>query len=356
MLELLIVVTAVLVTSATCSLFEAVLYSVPTSRIEALVRARRPAGHILKEMRRHVDRPIAAVLSLNTIANTGGGAIAGALAAQVFGGRIWIFSLVFTLVILLFSEVLPKTIGVVYARGLAPLIARPLFWLVTLFRPLIALTQQATKLVWRGQQEQRISDDELLTMVGLGLRSGDLQLHEAQVIRNVLSFERLTATEVMTPRPVVFTLAADTTVQDAARMSDLEKYSRIPIFDVEPEELVGVVHKVDILKAVADDQFDTRLSAIMRPIHFVVETTPLDRLLRVFLERRQHAMAVIDEFGGFEGIVTLEDVLEELIGREIVDEFDQVVDQRAFAKRQRAETLKNRSSPNRSSDDDVIGD
>ena len=340
MLELLIVVTAVLVTSATCSLFEAVLYSVPASRIEALVRARRPAGYMLKEMRQHVDRPIAAVLSLNTIANTGGGAIAGALAAQVFGGRIWVFSIVFTLMILLFSEVLPKTVGVVYARGLAPLVARPLIWLVAFFRPLIALTQQATKLVLSGQQEQRISDDELLTMVGLGLRSGDLQLHEAQVIRNVLSLERRTATEVMTPRSVVFTLAAGTTVQDAARMSDLEKYSRIPIFDGKPEELIGVVYKVDILKAVADDRFGTLLSAMMRPIHFVVETTPLDRLLRTFLERRQHVVAVIDEFGGFAGIVTLEDVLEELIGQEIVDEFDQVTDQRAFAKRQRAKTLR----------------
>ena len=347
MLELLIVITAVLVTSATCSLFEAVLYSVPASRIEALVRAGRPAGHMLKEMRRHVDRPIAAVLSLNTIANTGGGAIAGALAAQVFGGHFWIFSLVFTLAILLFSEVLPKTVGVVYARGLAPLIALPLTWVVSLFRPLIALTQQLTKLVWSGHQEQRISDDELLTMVGLGLRSGDLQLHEAQVIRNVLSLERRTAADVMTPRPVVLTLAAGTTVQDAAQVSELEKYSRVPVYDGDPEELIGVVHKVDILKAVANDRFDTTLSTLMRSIHFVIETMPLDRLLRAFLERRQHVVAVIDEFGGFAGIVTLEDVLEELIGSEIVDEFDQVVDQRAFAKQRRSETLSRRARSSR---------
>ena len=342
------VVTVVLVTSATCSLFEAVLYSVPASRIEALVRARQPAGHMLQEMRRHVDRPIAAVLSLNTIANTGGGAIAGALAAQVFGGNIWIFSVVFTLAILLFSEVLPKTVGVVYARGLAPLIARPLTWLVAFFRPLIALTQQATKLVWSGHHEQRMSDDELLTMVGLGLRSGDLQPDEARVIRNVLSLERRTAAEVMTPRPVVFTLAAETTVREAARMSELERYSRVPVYEGDPEELIGVVLKVDILTAVANDRFDTTLSALMRPIRFVVATTSLDRLLRGFLERRQHVVAVIDEFGGFAGIVTLEDVLEDLLGREIVDEFDQVADQRAFAKRRRAETLRRRGSSNRS--------
>ena len=343
MLELLLVVTAVLMTSAICSLFEAVLYSVPVSRIEALERAGSPSGHVLKELRRRVDRPIAAVLSLNTIANTGGGAIAGALAAQVFGGNIWLFSCVFTLAILVFSEVLPKTIGVVYARGLAPWIARPLQGLVWWFRPLITLTQHATKLVWSGQQEQRVSDDELLTMVALGLRSGDLQPHEARVIRNVLAFERRTAAEVMTPRTVVFTLEAQTTVGDAAQNAELEKYSRVPVFESVAEDLVGVVHKVDILKSVANDQFDTTLAGLMRPIHFVIETTSLDLLLRSFLERRQHAAAVINEFGSFTGLVTLEDVLEELLGREIVDEFDQVTDQRAFAKRRRAETLRGRS-------------
>ena len=343
MLELLLVVTAVLMTSAICSLFEAVLYSVPVSRIEALERAGSPSGHVLKELRRRVDRPIAAVLSLNTIANTGGGAIAGALAAQVFGGNIWLFSCVFTLAILVFSEVLPKTIGVVYARGLAPWIARPLQGLVWWFRPLITLTQHATKLVWSGQPEQRVSDDELLTMVALGLRSGDLQPHEARVIRNVLAFERRTAAEVMTPRTVVFSLEAQTTVGDAAQNAELEKYSRVPVFESVAEDLVGVVHKVDILKSVANDQFDTTLAGLMRPIHFVIETTSLDLLLRSFLERRQHAAAVINEFGSFTGLVTLEDVLEELLGREIVDEFDQVTDQRAFAKRRRAETLRGQS-------------
>ena len=333
MVEMLIVVTLVLAISATCSLFEAVLYSVPTSRIEALVRSGRSSGRVLKEMRQQVDRPIAAVLSLNTLANTGGGAIAGALAAQEFGGQIWVFSIAFTFAVLFFSEVLPKTVGVVYARGLAPFVARPLNFLVLLFRPVVALSQLVTKFVWSGQQEQKISDDELLTMVGLGLRSGDLQPHEARVIENVLSLERRNAADVMTPRTVVFTLAANMMARDAAQVKELEEYSRIPVYGVDQEDLIGVVHKVDILRAVADDQFDVTLEGLMRPIHFEVNTMPLDRLLLSFLERRQHLAVVIDEFGGFAGIVTLENVLEELIGRQIVDEFDHVADQRSFAKR-----------------------
>ena len=337
MLELLVVVGLVVGTSAACSLFEAVLYSVPASRIEALDRAKRPSGYILKQMRREVDRPIAAVLSLNTIANTGGGALAGALAAGVFGtSRIWVFSVAFTLAILFLSEVLPKTVGVVYCRALAPFIARPLAWLVALFRPFIALTQLATRVIRSKSEEQRISDDELLTMVRLGLRSGDFQPHEARVIQNVLALERRTVGEIMTPRPVVFTLGASMTVRDAAANTELDEYSRIPIYAQDPEELVGVVHKVDILKAVAEDRFETTLEKVMRPINFVVAAAPLDRVLRTFLARRRHMLAVIDEFGGFAGIVTLEDVLEELIGREIVDEFDQVTDLRAFARRRRS--------------------
>lgn len=336
MLELLAVVGLVVGTSAACSLFEAVLYSVPASRVEALDRAKRPSGRILKRMRQRVDRPIAAVLSLNTIANTGGGALAGALAAGVFGTGIWVFSIAFTAAILLFSEVLPKTVGVVYSRALAPFVARPLAWLVVLFGPLIALTRLATRVVRSESREPRISDDELLTMVGLGLRSGDFQPHEARVIQNVLALERRTVSEVMTPRPVVFTLAASLTVREAAAMTELDKHSRVPVHARDPEELIGVVHKVDILKAVAGDRFETTLDAVMRPLNFVVAAAPLDRVLRTFLARRQHMLAVIDEFGGFAGIATLEDVLEELIGREIVDEFDAVTDMRAFARRQAA--------------------
>lgn len=336
MLELLVVVGLVIGTSAACSLFEAVLYSVPASRVEALDRAKRPSGRILKQMRHKVDRPIAAVLSLNTIANTGGGALAGALAAGVLGtARIWVFSVAFTLAILLFSEVLPKTVGVVYSRALAPFVARPLAWLVAIFRPLIALTQLATRVIRSEFQEHRISDDELLTMVRLGLRSGDFQPHEARVIQNVLALERRTVSEVMTPRPVVFTLGASVTVRAAAALPELDEHSRIPVYAQDPEELVGVVHKVDILKAVAEDRFETTLETMMRPISLVVAAAPLDQVLRTFLARRRHMLAVIDEFGGFAGIVTLEDVLEELIGREIVDEFDQITDLRAFARRRR---------------------
>ncbi len=337
MAELVVVVAVVLGASATCSLFEAVLYSVPASRIAQLEQDRRPSGRILKQMRHHVDRPIAAILSLNTVANTGGGAMAGALAATALGqDRVWMFSVGFTLAILFVSEVLPKTMGVVYSRTLAPWIARPLAWLVVLFRPLIALTQLATRLIRRRPREEGVSDEELLTMVGLGLRSGDFRPHEARVIRNVLRLEERTVGDIMTPRPVVFTLAADISAREAGDNEELDKYSRVPVHSADnPDDLIGVIHKVDILRAVARDEFETRVRSLMRPINVAVEAMKLDEALTTFLERREHMLAVIDEFGSFSGIVTLEDVLEELIGREIVDEFDQVADLRAYARRRR---------------------
>lgn len=338
-------VGAVLVTSATCSLFEAVLYAVPKTHVEILQREGRPTGKILAQLRQQVDRPIAAILSLNTLANTGGGAIAGALAATVFGpSKLVYFSAVFTLAILVFSEVMPKTLGVVYAKQLASWIAHPLRWLVIIFRPLIALTQVATRLLWSGRQDHRVSDEELLTLVGSGLRSGDFTKHEADVITNVLALENTKTRDVMTPRTVVFTLDVKTTVKDATANDGLVKHTRVPVYEDEPDNIVGIVHRMDVLMAAARGELDREIKEIMRPVRVVADSTPLDNLLRTFLKTRRHMATVIDEFGGFAGIVTLEDVLEELIGDEIVDETDQVKDMRAFAHQRRDEIL-DRSGP-----------
>ena len=341
MAELSLVVGLVLISSAACSLFEAVLYSVPAGRIEMLEREGRASGRLLKVQRQQIDRPIGAILSLNTIANTGGGALAGAIAARELGeGNVIYFSLIFTLAILLFSEILPKTAGVVYARGIAPWIAYPLQGLIVALSPLIALTRALTRFVLKGQQEDRVSDEELLGLVGSGLRSGTFKQYEASVIQNVLSLEKKSARDVMTPRSAVFTLGIKSSTREAAGMDELSTHSRIPVFDDDQDDLVGVVHRRDVLSAVADDRFDLKLEKIMRPIHFVVGGLPLDELLRAFLDRRQHLVAVIDEFGVFVGIVTLEDVLEELIGREIVDEFDKIPDLRAYAHQRRDELLR----------------
>lgn len=341
MIELLIVVLAVVLISATCSLFEAVLYSVPISHIESLAQSGHKSGKTLRKLRANVDRPISAILSLNTIANTGGASIAGFIAGNILGKNSieeYIFSAGFTLAILLFAEVIPKTIGVVYARPIATLIANPLQLLVWIFTPFIILCRLATRLVAKEQKEQDISDEELISLARLGRRSGALDPTEAGVIQNILSLKSKTAAQVMTPRTVVFSLSEDLTVEEARNQKGIWAHSRIPIYSEGFEDIVGFVLRREVLAALTNDRNNLKLSELMRPVHFVAETHTLDRILQMFLEQRQHLFIVIDEYSGLAGVLTLEDVLEEILGKEIVDESDQVTDMRELARRRRQQT------------------
>ena len=347
MIELIIVVAAVILASAMCSLFEAVLYSVPISHIETLARENNTSGLILRRLRQTVDRPISAILSLNTISNTGGVSLAGFLFATAVMGEETAgesfpgiaFSIGMTFVILFLSELLPKTIGVVYARPLSSAIARPLQLLVWIFAPFIVLSRLATRLVAKEQKEQDISDEELISLARLGRRSGALDPTEARVIQNILSLKSKTASEVMTPRTVVFSLKDDLPVEEARNQRGIWSYSRIPVYEKDFEDIVGIVLRRDIMAALTDDRGHSKLSDLMQPVHFVAESHSLDRILQMFLDRRQHLFAVIDEYGGLAGVLTLEDVLEEILGSEIVDESDRVDDLRELARRRRQQTM-----------------
>ena len=341
MTELIIGVSAVVLISALCSLCEAALYSIPISHIESLVQNGHSSGRILKKLRKDVDRPIAAILSLNTIANTAGAAVVGAAAVNVLGPQ-WLayFSAFLTLMILVFSEVVPKTAGVVYSRALAPLMARPLQLLIWLFLPIIWFTSLITRIVSRGHSNEQISEEELVVMARLGLQTGAIHADEAEVIQNILVLKSKKVRDIMTPRTVVSTLAADFTVGQAHELKELFTHSRIPVYDGDSDNVIGLVYRRDVLTAWGENRSNTKMEELMTPIHFVADSLPLDRLLRTFLERRQHLFAAISEFGGFTGIVTLEDVLEEILGREIVDEFDQVADMREIARRRRQQILK----------------
>jgi len=348
MAELVVIVVIVVGISAMCSLFEAVLYAVPLSHVESLAAAGRSTGRILQRLRRNVDRPITAILSLNTIANTAGAAVAGAAALKVFGAA-WLvyFSAFFTLLILLFSEVIPKTAGVTFSRPLAGLIARPLQLMVWVFAPLIWLTRFATRLVSRGHEEQRISAEELIVMARLGEKSGGIDEHEAKVIHGILSLEGKTVRQIMTPRTVMFSLSARMTLKEVQEEVGMLNYSRVPLYDEHREDIVGVVHRREVLAALAEGRGETHLEEVMRPVEFVSELLSLERLLELFLARRKHLAVVLDEFGGLAGLVTLEDVLEEILGQEIVDEFDQVPDMRELARRRRQAIIEGRTDRKR---------
>lgn len=336
MTELILAVSFAVIISAGCSMFEAVLYSVPLRYIESMVRADKKSGVLFKRLRSDVERPIAAILSLNTIANTAGAAVAGAAAATVFGhNSLGYFSLFFTLVILIFSEVLPKTAGVVYARALAPLVAYPLRWLVIVMTPVIWMIGHITGLIARNKPNESVSPDELKIMAQLSLRTGGIEHYQEMVIGNILTLENKNAKDVMTPRTVIFSLSKDLKLEEACKETIQWEHSRVPVYDKDPEDIVGIVLTQELFMALAEGKRELTLNELMRPVRFVAETARLDKILMDFIGSREKLFVVIDEYGGLSGVVSLEDILEEILGREILDESDRVVDKRKLAKQRR---------------------
>jgi CBS domain containing-hemolysin-like protein len=340
MTELFLAVGLAISISALCSVAEAVLYSLPWSYIEQLRKAGRKSGEILFELRSNIERPITAILTLNTIANTAGAAIAGAAAAAALGSEmLGYFSAAFTAAILVFSEVLPKTVGVLHHRALAPVLAKPLQILVLVLSPVIWCIRFLVRFAGKGKIGPQTSEEDLRAVLSMTRRAGVIKEHEELSIRNILSLDVKMVKDVMTPRTVVFSLPANLTVAEAKATKTVWPHSRIPVYDKDPEDIVGMIYRREVFEALANDQDDISLSELMKPIHFALETMTLDKLLVRFLGSRTHLFVVLDEYGGVAGVVTLEDVLEEILGNEIVDETDQVVDMRELARVKRKKLI-----------------
>jgi CBS domain containing-hemolysin-like protein len=339
--ELALAVSLSVLLSACCSLLEASLYSLPVSKIEMMAEEHPAAAAILRRLKGNMDQPIAAILTLNTIANTMGGTLAGAAAAAVFGeGTLIWFSALFTLIILLFSEILPKTIGVAFNVALAPYIARPLQVLVVLLKPIILIGQAVTHLVPKAA-EHTVSAEELLTIARLSRSSGGIGADQEAVITNIIALRRKCVREVMTPRTVTFTMNKDSTIAEAVRQEERWRiHSRVPVVCGEDcTDVVGIVHSYEVMEAAASGGVQRRLEELMRPVHFVPEIAPLDKVMLEFFERRQHLFVAVDEYGGVTGVISLEDIIEEIVGREIMDESDRTGDLRVLAREKRREAV-----------------
>ncbi len=334
-IQLILAVCLAVFISALCSILEAALYSLSLSQIELMAQKQQKASAILKELKHDVDQPITAILTLNTIAHTIGAAVAGASAAVVFGEHnlIW-FSIIFTLIILLLSEILPKTIGVVYSRALAPYIALPLKWMVIVLKPIIWICMTMTRLIPQNTKSNLISAEELRTIAMLSRQSGEIEVQQELVIANILQLKEKTVRQVMTPRTVTYALSEHTTVKEAITLHDKwTMHSRIPLYNADFDDMVGVVLIKDVFKAAIKNKTELQLTEIMRPVHFVPEAAPLNRVMIEFFERHQHLFVVVDEYGAVTGVITLEDILEEIVGREIVDESDKDQDMRELARK-----------------------
>ncbi|WP_338033268.1 hemolysin family protein [Desulfobulbus alkaliphilus] len=330
----IIAVSSALLISTMCSIFEAVLLSLSPPQVELMTETHPRQAERMQAFKENIEQPITAILTLNTLAHTIGASVAGAAAISLFGqqGLIW-FSLFFTLTVLLCTEILPKTIGVSFCKQLAPHIVVPLHWMIIALKPLIILAQFVTHLVPNSKKPHHISAEELKIIASLSRKSGVIEAEQETVIANILQLGKKTVRQVMTPRTVTFSASQSLTIKEAAFIEEKWRmHSRVPVYEGEPDNVVGFVLSQDVLMAAAIGQEDLKLQQIMRPVHFVPETAPLDRIFIDFFEHRQHLFVVVDEYGSVTGVISMEDILEEIIGREIVDESDKARNMRELAR------------------------
>ncbi len=316
-----------------CSLTESGLLSLSRSRVAALAKQGRPSGRMLERMKDNIERPLAAILTLNTVAHTIGAAGVGAESYVIFGSKwVAVTSAVLTVLILVFSEIIPKTLGVVYAGRLASFTAYTITGMIYLTYPLVVVFQALSRLLGRGG-EQKLTREEFAVIAELGQTEGALHEKEYRIIRNVLRMGRVRVRDVLTPRTVVFMLPKDMTVSEALAEHGPLRFARIPVRGEGPDDVVGVVLRHAISSAFEEERGECKLSEIAGPIHAVPEDAALDRVLDEFIQRKEQLFLAVDEYGGTAGIVTLEDAIETLLGTEIVDETDKVVDMRELAGR-----------------------
>jgi CBS domain containing-hemolysin-like protein len=335
MLLLVLYVALAIGVSFLCSIMEAVLLSVTPGHLVAMERHSPRVASKLRKLKDNIDEPLAAILSLNTIAHTGGAAGAGAQAAHVFGDAwIGLFSAILTLAILFLSEIIPKTIGAVYWKQLTPTVTRTLVWLMIPLRPLVWMSGLASRAISAEHDPVHVSRDEIRALADLGARKGVLDEGESRVVNALLRSRSLRAADIMTPRTMMFALPEDETVGDVVAMHRPLRFSRIPIHGDSIDSLLGFVLKDEILERAAGGESDTRLAELRRELLLVPATAPLPHLLDLFLSSREHIAAALDEFGGTAGLVTLEDLLETVLDLEIVDEVDSVEDLRAAARQE----------------------
>lgn len=315
-----------------CSVLEAVLLSTSISHIEVLAEQGRRAGKLMQHHKDNVERPISAILTLNTVAHTVGAAGAGAQAAAVFGSEyIGVISAVLTLLILVFSEIIPKTLGAVYWKQLTPFSAYMIRLLVIVFFPAVWVFEVMTSLMRPSEEEPTITRTELEVLAKISMKEGALVERENRIVRNLLHLHSVAIETIMTPRTVMMALQKDLTVQEVMEKYPTIPFTRIPIYDENIDHIQGYALRHEIFERVAADEHNTPLAELCNPMYAVPETNNVAQVMDEFILRKEHIFLVVDEYGGTAGIISLEDTIESLLGIEITDETDLIADLRQHA-------------------------
>jgi len=317
-----------------CSIMEAVLLSISPSFVAHQEQKRPDLGAKLKQFKQNIDQPLAAILSLNTIAHTVGAAGAGAQAAFIFGDAyIGIISAILTLLILIVSEIIPKTLGAAYWRRLTPLVVTLLGVTTLSMWPLVKMSELLTSLLTRNKPKKRVHRDEFIALAELGSKEGIFHRYESRVLQNLFYLREIRTRDIMTPRTVLFALPENQTIAKTIADNPTFQFSRIPVFGENLDDIKGFVLKGDILQS-AQEAPEKMLAELCRPIVIMVGDVTLHTMFEKMMNESTHIALVVDEYGGTEGIVTMEDFIETLLGLEIVDEVDTAEDMQEIARRQ----------------------
>jgi len=329
---ILLYLLGALALSFLCSILEAVLLSTPMSFISMKENEGNKTATLMKRYKNNVDRPVGAILSLNTIAHTIGSAGVGAESIKIFGEEYFgLISAILTLLILVLSEIIPKTIGASYWRSLAMTSTKIIRVLIFITYPLVLLSEVITKIFTPKSHQVSVSREEVSAMVDVGTTEGIFRESESKIIKSCIHLAGVKAREIMTPSIVVETANKNMTIKEFYDQQTWN-FSRIPVYDTNKDYIVGYVLKDMVLKALSDDKFDTKLSDMVRSILSFNEDDSVYQIWEKMLEKREHISIIVDEYGCLRGVVSMEDIIETMTGVEIVDEDDVAVDMQAFAK------------------------
>lgn len=340
MLSLLLVFFAVaIVVSFLCSTWEAVLLSVTPAYAQLQLKDGTGTGRHLQAFKQNIDRPLAAILTLNTIAHTVGAIGVGSQATLLFAAShplitSLLIPALMTLGILVLSEIIPKTLGATYWRELAPFTVVCLLWVMRALAPLVWLSERITRLLKKENDGGVLSRRDFLALTELGADQGALADGESQIIRNLLKFRRLRACDAMTPRTVMHCADARLSIAEFHAAEPEMRFSRIPLHHGDPDDIEGYVLKSEILAALLDERGAEPLTSLRRDLTAFLDKSPIGTAFEVLLRAGEHIALVVDEYGGVAGLITLEDVIETLLGLEITDETDTATDMQQLAREQ----------------------
>ena len=334
--------------SALCSILEAMILSTTTAEIESLKKSHPKSGQRLEKAKLDIEETSSAILSLNTIANTLGATIVGGLAVQIWSESsnvLYNVSLIMAVAILFISEIIPKNVGVLYRTSLQPILIYPLSWICTIMTPISKVVGLVVRFLLKSEEQETDSDEEIMLLAEKSEKEGTLTSNEREVINNALSLDEVLVDEIMTPRTVVYTIDADESIGTLFQKERNIPFARIPVYQDQTDNITGIVRRRDILSAKAEDRDNLRISELAGEAIFVPDTATADDALQTFLRNRQQLAIAVDEFGSMSGVITMEDVIEHIIGQEIFEDDDPAVDMRELArKRQFAEKRKSRKS------------